>query len=278
MPVRRIAYLPLNSYPEAVAEDALRATVGFAVPLGVALHVTTFAVDIPKITSPLAGLMLDVPGMVRAAEEHSRDDCRRLGDIARAVGAPEGLTLSERTLVLGAALDAAAQEARYFDLSLLPWSRESQSTRDMAEAVVFGSGRPAILVPPSAQAEKIDHLAVAWDGSRVASRALGDALALLRDGGRITVLTVKDEKPLTGRAIAGTLATCLENRGFVAQPAEIDLRGRPIGEVLQDEALKAGASLLAMGGFGHSRLRDFILGGATAEVFADLRLPVLLSH
>ncbi|MFM9841898.1 MAG: universal stress protein [Dongiaceae bacterium] len=276
--MNRIAYMPLNSYPEAVADDAVRAAAGFAAPLGVALHVTTFAVNIRQPASGLGGLVLDIPGMVHAAEERSQADCRRLGDIAREARASTSLTLSERTVMFGAALDAAAQEARYFDLSLLPWSGESVSARDMAESVVFGSGRPTVLVPPSARAEKVNHLAIAWDGSRVASRALGDALGLLPDGSRITVLTVQDEKRLSGQGIAGVLASSLSNRGFAAQAVEILLGGRTIAGALQEEARQKGASLLAMGGFGHSRLRDFVLGGATKGVFSDLRLPVLLSH
>lgn len=273
-----IAYMPLNTYPEAVADDSVRAAVRFAAPLGVAIHVTTFAVNIPQPASRLVGLVLDIPGMVRVAEERSRAECRRLGDIARESAASTALTLSECPVILGTALNAAAQEARYFDLSLLPWSGESVSTRDMAESVVFGSGRPTVLVPPTAQAENVNHLAIAWDGSRVASRALGDALGLLRDGSRITVLTVQDEKPLSGQGIAGALAVSLKNRGFKAQAVDIVLSGRSIAGALQDEARQAGASLLAMGGFGHSRLRDFVLGGATKGIFSDLRLPVLLSH
>lgn len=274
----RIAYMPLNSYPDAVPDDALRAAVGWAAPLGVGLHVTTFAADIPMPASPLARVVLDVPGMVRVAEERSRADCRRLATTVREAGSSTNPTLSERTVVLGAALDAAAQEARYFDLALLPWSSESVSVRDMAEAVVFESGRPTLLVPASARADRLDHLAVAWDGSRVAARALGDALGLLPAGGRITVLTVQDEKPLSGRGIAAALASSLERRGFFAQAVDILLGGRTIAAALQDEAREAGASLLVMGGFGHSRLRDFVLGGATKGVFSDIRLPVLVSH
>lgn len=278
MSMNRIAYMPLNTYPEAVTDDAVRAAAGYAAPLGVALRVTTFAVNIPQPASALGGLVLDIPGMVRVAEERSQADCRRLGDLAREAGKSTGLTVSERTIIFGAAPEAAAQEARYFDLSLLPWSSESVSTRDMAVSVVFGSGRPAILVPPLARAEKVNHLAIAWDGSRVASRSLGDALGLLPDGSRITVLTVQDEKRLFGQGIAGALSASLKNRGFAAQAVDVVLSGRTIAVALQEEARQAGASLLAMGGFGHSRLRDFVLGGATKGVFSDLRLPVLLSH
>ncbi|WP_054007441.1 universal stress protein [Cypionkella psychrotolerans] len=272
------AYMPLNTYPDAVSDDAVRAAVGFAASLGAALHVTTFAVNIPQMRSPLGGLVLDVPGMVRVAEERSRAECLRLGGVVREAGPAIVLDLDQREVVLGAALDAAADEARYYDLSVLPWSGDSIAAQDMTQAVVFGSGRPTIVVPPSAREETLHHLAVAWDGSRVAARALWDAVALLPEGGRITVLTVQDEKLLAGQGIAQSLALSLRKRGFAAEVHEIAMGSRTIGETLQEAALDAGASLLAMGGFGHSRIRDFILGGATKGVFSDLRLPVLMSH
>jgi nucleotide-binding universal stress UspA family protein len=94
----------------------------------------------------------------------------------------------------------------------------------------------------------------------------------------VSVVTVQDEKSLSGSGIADTLAGSLERRGYTANAVNIALDGRTIAKALQDTAIAEGAQLLAMGGFGHSRLRDFILGGATKGVFSDLRLAVLLSH
>ena len=91
-------------------------------------------------------------------------------------------------------------------------------------------------------------------------------------------MTVQGEKALGGSSIAQTLAASLERRGYSAKAVNITLDGQTIAKALQDTALSEGVQLLAMGGFGHSRLRDFILGGATKGVFSDLRLAVLLSH
>lgn len=91
-------------------------------------------------------------------------------------------------------------------------------------------------------------------------------------------MTVHDEKALNGTGLAQTLASYLNLRGYEANAVDLTLDGRSIATALQEAALAEGAQLLAMGGFGHSRLRDFILGGATKGVLADLRLPVLLSH
>lgn len=278
MPLR-IAYMPLNTYPEPDPDAAVLATVGFASALGCGLHVSTFAVDIPPMTSPLGGFLLDVKGMAQAAEERSKAECDRLENLVTGAARPDlRLAIANRRLTLGAALDTAAEEARYFDLALLPWTATAVAAQDMAQALVFGAGVPVVLVPQSAAAGPVDHIAIAWDGSRVAARALGDALPLLAAGGRVSILTVQDEKPLGDTSLAHRLARSLDQRGHVAEAVDITLDGRSIATALQDTARARGAQMLAMGGFGHSRLRDFILGGATQGVFSDLRLPVLLSH
>lgn len=275
----RIAYMPLATYPEAVPDAALLSGAAFAATLGCALQVTTFAVEIPRPASPIANLLIDVPGLIRATEDRSRAECERLQGLVMAVAEPgPGLHCASRRLVLSGVLDAAAAEARSFDLAILPWSGQSAAARDMAQTVIFGSGRPAILVPQGAGTHRIDHIAIAWDGGRFAARALGDALPLLAEGGRISVLTVQDEKPLGGPDPAGTLAASLERRGLRATGLSIAIGGRTIAGALQETALAEGAQILAMGGFGHSRFRDFILGGATKGMLADLRLPALVSH
>jgi len=275
----RIAYLPLNTYPEAAPDQAVLAAVGFATALGCGLQVSTFAVDVPKTASPIGGFLINVEGMARVAEERSKAECARLQTLIKGAARPElNLSITNHKSVLGAAFGAATTEARYFDLALLAWDAEAMSAQDMAQSLVFGAGVPVILVPPSTKGGSVDHIAIAWDGSRVAARALHDALPLLSAGGRVSVVTVEDEKSLSGFGIARTLADSLQRRGYPAEAVNITLDGKTIATALQDAALSGGAQLLAMGGFGHSRLRDFILGGATKGVFSDLRLAVLLSH
>lgn len=275
----RLASMSLATYPEPVADDAIRAAVGFASALDCALDVTTFSVEIPQVRSPLGTLLIDIPALVRAAEEKSRVQCRRLRGLVQDAATPGlALTPEGRRVTLGAVFDAAVAHARLADLALLPWSGDGVAARDMIESVVFDSGRPTIIVPAAARPTPLDHVAIAWDASRVAARALGDVLPLLAEGGRVSVLTVEDEKPLSGPGLAEALAEALAKRGYGAEPVAITLAGRPIAAALQESAVAAGARLLAMGGFGHSRLRDFVLGGATQGILADLRLPVLLSH
>jgi nucleotide-binding universal stress UspA family protein len=275
----RIAYLPLDGQNDSTTDPAILAAVAVGAAFGCKLHVTNFAVNVPPVASPLGGFMINIEGMARAAEERARAECQRRKAVIEAAPTANSVVAAPiREITMGGAMGAAAIEARQFDLSLVPVPADGAGPQDMAQALVFDSGLPVILVPETAKAAPLDHIAVAWDGSRVAARALSDALHLLAPGGRVTVLTVHGEKALARDDLAGNLATTLRLRGYDAKAANIALDGRPIGEALQAGAREAGAGLLAMGGFGHSRFRDFVLGGATLGILSHLRMPVLLSH
>lgn len=279
MTIRHIAYMPLVTYPDGPPDEAVTTAIAFARSIGCDLRATSFAADIPRVSTPLGGFLLNVPDLIRTTEERSLERCQQLQKLVEGQGTgPDTARCAIRKMGYGATADTAAAEARYYDLAVLPWARDSIVSQDMAQEVVFGSGRPTVLVPASTKSGSIDHVALGWDGSRVAARALADLMPLLRDDARITVVTVSDEKALDEGNLSEKLAGALRDRGLEASSRVVPLEGRTISAALQETAIEAGAGLLAMGGFGHSRLRDFILGGATQGVFADLRLPVLISH
>jgi nucleotide-binding universal stress UspA family protein len=279
MSPKRLAYMPLMTYPYTPPNSSVEAAIRIAGALASEIHLTTFAVKIPRGSTPIGGLLLNIPEMIRGTEENSRNRCRELQSLVQeSVSNDLKVQCKTRDTEPGSVGDLAASEARYFDLSVLPWSKEAVSVSDFSQTVVFGSGRPSILVPPVFQSKSIDHVAIAWDASRVAARAVADLIPLLASDCRIAVLTVRDEKPLPSHDIAEALSASLTQRGFGAEARHVALAGRTVAEALQEAAIEAGADLLAMGGFGHSRVRDFVLGGATKGIFADLRLPVLLSH
>jgi nucleotide-binding universal stress UspA family protein len=275
----RIAYLPLDTQADPIPDAAILGALAIVAGFGCKIHAVNLAVDVPPVASPLGGFMINVEGMARAVEERSRAACQRQTALIEAAPtAGSVVAVVTRAVGMGGALSAAAAEARLFDLSLVPVASTSTAPQDMARALVFDSGLPVLLVPEAAKPASLDHIAIAWDGGRVAARALQDALRLLSPGGRISVLTVQGEKALAGTDPAGTLAAALQRRGHDAVAVSVALDGRRIAEALQDAAREAGAPLLAMGGFGHSRIRDFILGGATLGVLSQLKMPVLLSH
>ena len=279
MPFQRLTYLPLVAYPDAVGEDALGAAVALALRLGGRIEAQAFAVEVPPMRAPVGAFLIDIPDLVRTTEERSRAAAKEvLAQVRRHAGTEAEIAATLMLVPLGQAGAAAAREARYRDITVLPWSADNAATADLAQAVVFAAGRPAVLVPPEATPPAFDHVAVAWDGSQAAARALGDALPLLPAGARVDVVTLGDDKAMESADLAQRLAEALGARGLRAAVADARRDGRPVAVALQEAAVAAGAGLLVMGGFGHSRLRDFILGGATAGVMADLRLPVLMSH
>src|SRR5690606_33487984 len=171
---------------------------------------------------------------------------------------------------LASLAEYAATRARYFDLSLVGWEAGNTTSRTTAEAVVFGSGRPTILLPELSDIAAFEHVAIAWAGSRVAARAVADARPFLQHASRISVITVLGEKPLKEKDVGDRLAEVLRERGLDATAISVKAQDCPIAETLQQTAIERGARLLIMGGYGHSRIRDFVLGGATAGVLNDL--------
>jgi nucleotide-binding universal stress UspA family protein len=120
-------------------------------------------------------------------------------------------------------------------------------------------------------------VAVAWDGGRAGARAVRDALPLLRRAKQVRIITVGDDKPIASAGVAA-LQTFLTGHGIVFVHDDVELAGRSIGEALQAEAIRGDAGLLVMGAYGHNRVREFVLGGATRTVLGTLRLPTLMSH
>jgi len=270
----RIAYVPLATYPEAAGDAAVTAVLRWTATLGLRLDATVFEVEIPQPVTPFGSVLLDIPDLVRRAEEKSRADADRIAGLLLAAGADVGC--SRRRVVVGAAEDVAVAEARLRDLAVLPVVPGAM--HDMALALVFGAGRPVLLLPVEAAPQAVRHLAVAWDGSRVAARALRDGLDLLEPGGKVSVLTVTGEKSLAATAAAEDVVRMLGRKGLRAEAVIAQAQGRAVSAALQDSARIAGADLLAMGGFGHSRLRDFVLGGVTKDMLSEAAMPLLLSH
>jgi nucleotide-binding universal stress UspA family protein len=124
----------------------------------------------------------------------------------------------------------------------------------------------------------LDTIVIAWDGSRSAARAVADSLHVIEQAKKVRVLTVLSEKDLGSESPAGELSKYLERRGIDATPEFIDAAGRRIGEILSPYVTANQADLLVMGAYGHSRLREFILGGATRSMLISPPLPILLSN
>lgn len=176
------------------------------------------------------------------------------------------------------------QRARACDLVV---ASQSDATWDMAPALDFPErlalecGRPVLIVPASGRFETVArNIVVAWNGSRESSRAAFDALPLMRDADSVVVLTVADARQGARRAAgdAHELAAALARHGIKVAVSEETRDHQSTGAALLDGAAAAGGDLLVMGGYGHSRFRELIFGGATRHVLHNMTFPVLLSH
>ncbi|NGX97210.1 MAG: universal stress protein, partial [Candidatus Afipia apatlaquensis] len=119
---------------------------------------------------------------------------------------------------------------------------------------------------------------VAWDFSRPAARAVADALPILERAKIVRVVTITEEKTIDTKRSSAELAKHFACHGIESVLEEEEAAGRTIGQALEDYATAHDIDLLVMGAYGHSRMRDFILGGATKSIVANPPLPVLLSH
>ena len=278
--MKTIALLPVITYPEPNPEMVVPRAVAMAAALGAQLHALAINVEIRSISNALSRKMVDVPKMTQEAEAL----CRERGEafLAKVVEEAKraGVDTTTGAVASNAPLlnDTAAIQARYHDFVLCAWEANNPTSRKTAQAIIFGSGRPTILLPEVEPARKLDKVAIAWDGSRVAARAVADAHHVLRRASKITVLTVTGEKSLEETDAAALLVQGLNARGLSAEALTFGAEDRPIEVSLQERALEIGADLMVMGAFGHSKLRDFVLGGATKGILSDVRLPILLSH
>jgi nucleotide-binding universal stress UspA family protein len=180
--------------------------------------------------------------------------------------------------------DAVIEHGRVSDLLLLSQvdTTGNQGVElDLVDRVVMGVGRPVLVLPLKAKpVERFGTAIVAWNGRREAARAAFDSLPLLRLAKEVRVVRVDpqcDEEAST--AIAGSeLAGVLARHGITAVAEPISGNGQEAGLALLTKVFDSGADLLVMGAYGHARVREFILGGATREVLKNMRVPVLFSH
>ena len=270
----------IQTYPNGNADRFASHVAATARHLTAEVHALVLQPDFPTISSALGNMLIDVPGLIGGAKAQ----CRARGDaVIQALSAElAALEIPSRITKVechpGSEGDIVASLARYHDLALLGIKRGDVTQQATAEAVVFGSGRPTLLVPDDAPPATFGRVMIAWDGSRVAARAVADAREFLQRAQAVTIISVTDEKTLPDQDASSRLAKYLARYDVEAEVALVPSRNRPISETLQQHARQIEADLLVMGGFAHSRVRDFVLGGATSGILKDLQLAVLISH
>jgi nucleotide-binding universal stress UspA family protein len=272
--------LTLTSYPDPTPVSVLDDAISIAATLGAHLAAVSCEVHVQIPGHFLSGSVANIPGIIAGEAEKSRQSARGLLAAFDAAAARAGVpheTIVEKCPTFEVP-ELLVDYARLRDLTIVPVPESYDQW--YAETVIFGSGRPTLILPetPRARPFELGVVVVAWDFSRAAARAVSDALPLLERARKVRVVTVANEKSLDTKHSAEELAKNLTRHGIDVVLDRVDANGRPIGEVLEAYTLSHQVDVLVMGAYGHSRWREFILGGATKSLLSKPPLPILFSH
>lgn len=174
-----------------------------------------------------------------------------------------------------------AHMARHFDLSVVAQADPEKDTLEelLPEAALFGSGRPVLVVPYIQRTGlKLDRVLVCWDGSRTAARAIGDAMPFLERAKSIDVVTVSKDQGRRDELPGIDIAHHLARHKLRVDLKRIVATDIDVTSAILSHAADTGADMIVMGGYGHSRLREFVLGGATRGILSAMTVPILMSH
>jgi len=188
--------------------------------------------------------------------------------------------MTRRASLTGAG-DQFARIARHFDLAIVGQAKPEPSAVEekIAESALFESGRPVIFVPYIQKAPlKLDRVMVCWDGSRAAVRAIADAMPLLERATIVEVVIVTNERDRQDEIDGADMGQHLARHGIDVDVQRITRGDLDVADALLSHVTDAGVDFIVMGGYGHSRLSEFVLGGVTRSILRSMVVPVLMSH
>ena len=189
-------------------------------------------------------------------------------------------SLSVNASIAGAA-DRLGQLARRFDIAIVgqPNREKDEPVEVVDEGVLFESGRPVIFVPYIQKAAlKLDRVMVCWDGSRAATRAVADSMPFLHKAKQVEIVMVASKGFKADEATGVDLAKHLARHELQVVLKRITSPDIDVSSTILSYAADTSADMIVMGGYGHSRFREFILGGATRGILESMTVPVLMSH
>ena len=273
---------------DVVVNLATGASRGFAGEYAVSVaeafqaHVAAIAFAYDPVLPPalMGGIPADFIESQRAkAEEAASAAVARFEEAARRAG------VSAESRVLAASVAGASdlfgRMARRFDLAVVGQAEPDKAAPEelIAETALFESGRPVLLVPYIQNAGlKLDKVLVCWDGSRSAARATADAMPFLTRADSIEVVIVAGERGKGDEIPGADVGQHLARHALKVNVKRIVATETDVASAILSYVADASADLIVMGGYGHSRLREFILGGVTRGILAAMTVPTLMSH
>jgi nucleotide-binding universal stress UspA family protein len=264
-----------------------RATQDFAANYAVSLAATFGArvAGVAFLYEPVIpdGTFGAIPADLIELQREENSKAARIA-VERFQAAVKAAGVSGETRTLDASFGGApllfGQIARRFDLAVVGQAQRERGVSEelMMEGALFESGRPVVVVPYiQKEPVKLGRVVVCWDGGRQSARAIADAMPLLERAKTVDILIVAEERKndeITGANMNEHLA----RHGITANVKRVARGEVTIDAAILDYVADSGAEFMVMGGYGHSRLREFILGGVTRGILGAMTIPVLLSH
>jgi len=230
---------------------------------------------------PIPSMPDSVLSNIRAEKERdARAALARFEEIAKSHGISyEHEIITHRLPQLA---QAFAVKARRSDLSVIQQTEHADDDNEIIiETALFDSGRPVLIVPYiQKEGLKLDHVVCCWDGSSTAARAVNDALPLLTRAKNIDILIIANEKTEDSRhqASGEGIVKHLTRHGLNTRLKMQHAPDVSVANTILSYVGEYGSDLIVMGGYGHSRLREFVLGGATRSILTSMTAPVFMSH
>jgi nucleotide-binding universal stress UspA family protein len=278
-----MAYKSILVHVDETARCAVRLDLAFELAQAFGAHVVALALtpepSVPQSMAIAYGLEL--------AQVHERAIREALDPVKEAFSqrAQRAGVSSEWRESRGEPVAAAALHARYADLLIVgqsdPGDARSEPVRGFLEHLLLGAGKPMLVVPYAGSFKSVgSKVLVAWNASRESTRAVTDALPLLERAKSVAVLVIDPQEApgIHGDTPGADIALYLARHGVKAEARPTPSGKVDVGDVILSRASDIGADLIVMGAWGHSRMRELVMGGATRTLLEQMTVPVLLSH
>lgn len=292
----RDVFLPLLSYPEPTGADTIELVIDLAENLSKPSECANAGAH-RQIHTRISALILETeiePGLYfeggHIGEFLEAEARKSVANAQNLVASFRKLTIDRPILAKWRiekrnpyqGLRLMAQEARLHNMTVLPIGKDNENHQEIAEHLIFETGRPVLIFPERpvrTLSKTFQNIAVAWDGSRPAARAVADAMPFLRRASHVHIFSATDDKPIPEAHRGSEIAELLKFEGVNAIYEGIKQTNQHnIGNFMECYVADRGCDLLVMGAFGHSRIRQFILGSETQNILMNPPCWVMLSH
>jgi nucleotide-binding universal stress UspA family protein len=267
------------------SERPLRPVIDAAIGLAIARRSHLDAVAIGYESMSAVGMVVEggsaaVAAVMGAEQERAQERANAAIAVFEVEARLAKIAYGTRTLT---AVPADAEQtvgalSRLYDLTVVlqPESPHASYDNIIPQSILFNSGGPMLMVPYTHKGPlDAHHVGIAWDGSRLAARAVRDAMPFLMGAKAVTIIAVNED---AGEASSDQVVSHLARRGIAARVQRLTADRGNIQGIILSVAAESSMGLLVMGGYGHSRLQERILGGVTRGMFDSMTVPVLMSH